>query len=215
MRVAVSVEYGRNDADMRHIERYYYPVPLDYDYATNGAINVTTFTTLRVMYNLFRIDYKQFRSGMYALVIEKGGFSYLTVDEKDMACRHFIVLRADRDTLYTLEDQIDQGVVFHGLSVECRHERRKRAEAEIYGRLSSADQMSVMNDTAMLLENYVKFGVEGTLEGDVEGLFDYIESRVGTSFAATGLLNKGYIIDGMTLADLSARLMNILKNGAK
>ncbi len=46
----------------------------------------------------------------------------------------------------------------------------------------------IMNDVSAdnLLELYVRNGREGTLEGDPEGLFDYIEARSSTKYATTG-----------------------------
>ena len=61
--------------------------------------------------------------------------------------------------------------------------------------------------------SYINFGVEGTTEGDNEGIFDYIQSVSGSSYENTGFATKGYIPEGMTLQQLEDKLLNILKNG--
>ena len=78
---------------------------------------------------------------------------------------------------------------------------------------SSTERYDLMNGASAMIDAYVNFGVEGSLEGDDVGLFDYLESRVGTPFENTGLLSKGYNVEGMTINEFSERLMDVLKNG--
>lgn len=158
-------------------------------------------------------DYKLVRSHIISLV-QATGFSNLTAEEKDIACRDFCVSKADRDTVHTMEQQIANGIEFHRRSIRARLDRKIAAEGEVYNRMSIASERSeLIGEVTNMTKDYIDFGVEGTLEGDAEGLFDYLESRVGTSFENTGFLSKTYTVEGMTVAQLSARLIDILKNG--
>jgi len=159
-------------------------------------------------------DYKARRKSIIIDVATRG-FSNLNPREKKLASEHFAVAKADRDTVHTMEEQVTFGTKFHIHSIESRDNRRLSAVGEVYNRLTSGtDQMDLMADVSGLLEQYVKYGIEGTLEGDIEGLFDYIEGRTGTTWETTGLPSKtGYTIEGMTLTQLKDRLMDILANG--
>jgi hypothetical protein len=70
----------------------------------------------------------------------------------------------------------------------------------------------IINDvvSAGLKYIYTDFGVEGTASGDPVGLFDYFAGTPGTPYEATGLPTKGFTPDGMSLADLSNRCLDIL-----
>jgi hypothetical protein len=68
--------------------------------------------------------------------------------------------------------------------------------------------------STMLYHKYLLFGREGTVEGDPEGLFDYIDSRVGTSYENTGLKNKSISPSGFaTVSDFADYLLDIIKYG--
>ena len=158
-------------------------------------------------------DYKVLRNNLIVQVATEG-FSNLSVDEKKIASSHFAVSKTDRDTVHTIDEQISNGILFHKESTKARSDRRNAAEGEVYNRIQDGlEQADLMNDVTAMLDTYVNFGIEGTLEGDIEGLFDYLESRAGTSFETTGLLSKSYTVEGMTVAQLSAKLMDIFKNG--
>jgi hypothetical protein len=159
-------------------------------------------------------DYKCFRNRMIEFMLAGNPFSGLTQAEKEIVAKNFCVAKADRDSLFTVQQQIEHGREFHKKSVLAREKRKMYAEAEVYNRiLDGIEQADLMNDVSLLLQNYHKFGIEGTLEGDVAGVFDYIESRAGTPYENAGLLQKTYTVEGMTVAQLSQRLMDIMKNG--
>ncbi len=158
-------------------------------------------------------DYKVLRENLMIQVATEG-FANLTLEEKEIASSHFCVLKVDRDTVHTIKEQIENGIIFHKKSVDSRKLRRNAAEGEVYNRIQDGlEQSDLMNDVITMLDTYVNFGIEGTLEGDLIGLFDYLESRVGTPFEGAGLLEKTYTVEGMTIAQLSVKLMDIFKGG--
>jgi len=159
-------------------------------------------------------DYKAARAKIYASVVSAGGFVNLTAAQKIVASKWFVVTKSDRDTVHTQSQQVAYGEVFHVNSKESRRIRMQKAITQCYNRLTQADANTVINDANGLVEKYIEYGREGTVEGDPEELFDYIEARAGTTYVVTGLAAKTFVpTDAGTLAQLVTDLMNILKNG--
>lgn len=161
------------------------------------------------------IDYKFIRKEIYILVLTKG-FTNCTTAEKEIAAQWFVVAHADRDTLYTTPQQIAYGAIHHTNSVEAREVRAGYVMMEFYNRLETADINAVMTDVSKddLLDLYIRTGREGTLQGDPEGLFDYMSAVSGTSYSGTGFAAKAITpLDGVTLAALTDQVCNVLKDG--
>lgn len=159
-------------------------------------------------------DYKVVRNEIIILAANQG-FINLSQGEKIIASKMFAVIKAYRDTVHTIEEQIQHGMSFHIKSTEARSIRRNKAKVEAYNRLQNgAERADLMGGVGTLLEMYVNYGIEGIGSGDIiPGLFDYLESRVGSAYENTGLLSKTYTVEGMTIPEFSAKLMDILKNG--
>lgn len=158
-------------------------------------------------------DYKYIRSRIAGLVVSIG-WSSLSTTEKEIASEYFAVGQTERNEVHTIEEQVTNGTAYHKESVACRQMRLDRAVSEVYNCLTDTDAETVISDvTGGLSEAYVHFGREGTLEGDPEGLFDYIEARSGTSYVLTGLAAKGFTPTQGTLQDLVDDIMAILQNG--
>lgn len=143
------------------------------------------------------------------------GWSNLTASEKEIAVKWFAVGKTERDEILTLDEQITQGYIHHRKSVESRKNRAEAVMVELYNRLTWLEVTSIINDieSSGLLNAYINFGKEGTLSGDPEGIYDYLNAEANTSFANTGLLAKNYTPTGITLPDLVTKIMDILKNG--
>ena len=68
--------------------------------------------------------------------------------------------------------------------------------------------------TPNLRESYINYGREGILEGDPEGLFDYIRSQSGSSFEVAGFSSHSYTPVGYAnMSEFSVKILDILKNG--
>lgn len=161
------------------------------------------------------IDYKFIRKEIYILVVASG-FVNLTTPEKEIAAQWFVVDHLDRDTMYTTPQQIVYGAVHHANSVEAREARAGYVMMELYNRLETADINTVMTDVSNddLLHLYITNGREGTLQGDPEGLFDYMAAVSGTSYSGTGFAAKAITpLDGVTLAALTDQICTVLKDG--
>lgn len=159
-------------------------------------------------------DYKVIRSEIKSLY-QSIQWVNLSTTEKTICANYFIPPKIERDEVYTTEQQIMLGLLFHSNSIDARKTRYAYAAMEVYNRLTKVESEEVINDVVSnnLVEKYISNGVEGTLEGDEEGIFDYVESVTGTSYQSSGLATKSYIPDGMSLTQLIDRIMEILRDG--
>jgi hypothetical protein len=157
-------------------------------------------------------DYKKQRAELQNYVLTTG-FENLPQEEKEIASAHFVVEKADRDTVHSLDTQIQHGLKFHKRSVCSRRRREQRCVVELYNRLDKADVDEIISETSSLIDNYVYRGREGTEVGDPEGIYDYMQAVSGTSFESTGLAAKNLVPYEMTLSGLVIKVMDILKNG--
>jgi hypothetical protein len=106
-------------------------------------------------------------------------------------------------------------LTFHANSVIARDSRIKVAQSLIYRSMSLADAFSFVSGTDALADRYVRFGIEGEYSGEtIEGLFDFLTSREGTSYENNGLAEKGVTLyNGVTMPDFISSLMQVLEDG--
>ncbi len=139
----------------------------------------------------------------------------LTNAQLKEASQYFATPAYVRDMFFTMDEQIILGEEFNKFATQDRQIRHDRAMSELMNYLTYAESIVVVND---LLDNgdlttkYIKYGVEGTSEGDPVGLFDYFESTVGTIFENNGFLQKTFIPrNNVTIAQLSVSIMDIFR----
>ncbi len=158
-------------------------------------------------------DYKFIRNEIKLLANAGSGWVSLTATEKNISAVLFVVNQSRRSELFTIEQQIKQGFGFHGRSIKARDQRWSFAEMELMNRLDK-DEWRIMFDDLIqddLVAQYINNGLEGTLEDDPAGLFDYIDARSGTPYGtgSKGFRNKGFA-NADALADI---VLDIIKNG--
>ena len=195
-------------------------------YNSYNSYTETTFISIAKNWKENYVDYKKARAALGTELTIRGGFSNLSTLEKKIASRWFLCVKSDRDTVHTFDEQVTNGYFWHINARISRNNRLDVAIIEVYNRLDSADADNVIDDlweiflkingkqyTRSLAMNYINFGREGTVEGNPEGLFDYILARVGTSFELTGLKAKAITPIHGTLDELCDKIIDILKNG--
>jgi len=138
-------------------------------------------------------DYKFIRDRIIEL-FQSIGWTNLTLEEKQICSQYFAVPKSNRNEIYTIEEQIELGSTYNRNSIESRKLRSGKASVEIRNRLIKSESNEILDDvfnvSSNMFNTYIENGREGTIEGDPEGLFDYIESRIGTSFEGIGFKNK-------------------------
>ena len=179
-----------------------------------GAGMPLTFTEWHEVGEIIGYDYKFVRAMIYT---EMEDYDSLTDAEKDIVCSYVLV---DLDTMKAqLGDKYEHSLSeWDRKSKICRVNRYEKAKTYLYQALELADAKSILVEltTGQDLATRYAGGIEGTLEDEgAEGLFDYIESRSGTSYENTGLSSKSFTPkDGLTMEAVSSVVMNILNTGS-
>lgn len=98
-----------------------------------------------------------------------------------------------------------------------RTERWEKSKSYIFKVLEEGDAKSMLGELTTGVDYVTRYygGIEGTLEDQgVEGVYDYVDARLGTSFALTGLRKKGFVPkDGLTMDEVADRVLEILQTG--
>lgn len=160
-------------------------------------------------------DYKFIRSEINTLY-DSSTWSELSDDEKSVCSIYFICSPTEAADVHDVPTRVAYGELFHINSVESRMKRISRAMSEARTRIQQSDVQELIDDleSSNLLDTYITFGREGTIEGDPEGLFDWVESRAGTSFDGIGMSSKSYTVEGYSdMSDFTVYIMDIIKTG--
>jgi hypothetical protein len=193
------------------------PIFLAEETVSSGYTDVSSIKNWSKHGGSIHRDYKFVRDHIKSLFTSLGGWGGLDAEEKQIVSQNFLSTKTQRDEIYTTEEQVDHGVIFHTKSVKSRQSRANKVIGEIINRMQPTDHSSIINDimgASQLLDKYINFGREGTVEGDSEGAFDYLESRVGTTYENNGFREYAYTPTGYSdMTDFSTGLMDILKNG--
>lgn len=193
-------------------------------------VDYEDITSIANIYNLgFNTgrDYKFVRTELMTAVWTKmqmnpANWVLLDNEEKLAAVKMFVVPAELRNTIMTLERQIIYSKQWGLNSIKCREERFNDAIFEVYNRVSLENaniigfqlKNSVSTTNKDLKTSYIEQGVEGTLVGDPEGIFDYLNNTIGTSFENAGFRSFDWLPIGYNnMTELSLTLLNILQNG--
>jgi hypothetical protein len=183
----------------------------------SGYDEISSIETWSLFYNNL-VDYKYARNEILTLVWTKmlgdpSNWDNLTTTEKQIASSWFVVPKELRDTIHTINEQINYAEIFDSKSILTREIRFNKAKYEIYNRLTITESNIILNE----IEKSISTETPnlGTVEGDPEGLFDYILSRTGTSFDGNGLTTHTYTPTGYSnMTDfVNDKLIKILKDG--
>lgn len=159
--------------------------------------------------NLLFKDYKFIRKRLQGI-----SFDGLSVDEKIIVCQYRASTESNCKT--TLGDSFDYWMTEFDLkSQECRKIRFAVAKTILIKNISLMDRYNVLGflNTTNLEDNYIKYGIEGTSEGDpIEGIFNYIEATGG--YAVTGIAAGSLTMIGTkTKNEMITEMMDCLRNG--
>ncbi len=162
-------------------------------------------------------DYKFIRNQI-KIRYNTTGFANLNLDEKIIVSKLCIATVEERNMVLTTEQQVDLGQLFNQSATESRMLRASKAIQEMQQRLKRADALQIVTDVTdgkQLFNNYINFGLEGTLEEDYGSyLFDYILSRPGSDYETTGVRKYNFDIIGFNnMTDFSEYIIQILKTG--
>ena len=166
-------------------------------------------------------------------VLDVSGWSGITSDAKDIVISYYLKeTNKDEATAntekvvhlmgkgYTLQQA--QGALvkayanYHLIEIGACY---KRANSEqlfmvIAKYLTLTDAGDLIKITHKLFDLYKTQGIRGISDGSAgEGLFDFLESSIGTSYETTGLAQQGYVLNTGDNATFISELMDVLRNG--
>lgn len=165
--------------------------------------------------------------------LEASGWSGLTSTEKQIIIDLYLKEAAKDDVTANTEKVVflmgqgltqpqAQGVLVQAYSIHHVKEIRsctKRANSEmlyvvIAKYLSLADAGDLIKISHKLFDLYKTQGIRGVNDGNAgEGLFDFLESSVGTSYETSGLTQQGYTLNTGDFTTFITELMDVLRNG--
>lgn len=182
----------------------------------NDRSHVVNSGSYRILDEACDKDYKQLRSSLIDEIISNG-FESLTLSEQFAAVQNFCLPKEVRDMFYTTDEQIVYGLDFHQNSTKAREVRANKVMVEMYNHLNLQDAFIIGQVVRDKVDEYIRYGLEGTPEGDVEGIFDFFLATSGTSYETTGLPTMTGVvpITNITISGLSDVCYKILKYGTK
>jgi len=117
-------------------------------------------------------------------------FSDLDDMSKRYAAQNFIVSKEDRDTLYTDTEQEEYWSIYIAKAQEARQTRWNNVKSYISYRLTKDQSNEIANDTIVLNEKYIYYGIESKALDNIDGLFDYVEGTA--AYTDAGFPSKPY-----------------------
>jgi hypothetical protein len=90
--------------DINTKNMYYYVVEDIYDFSGNSATDVTSVESLSLLLDSKRISYRGFRESLKSYVALVG-FSSLSSQDKNTVSYHYVISKADRDSVHSVSEQ--------------------------------------------------------------------------------------------------------------
>lgn len=181
--------------------------------------DITSIENYYTYINEVSQDFKYVRDQIKQIVLDAGsgdedtGFNTLTNPQKQICCELLIGSHAARlGFLGSHNTMVLLGLAYHKQASEARNIRFAYAIQEAHTRLPD-NAKEIPGEVSTQIIDFIYFGIEGTQEGDPEGLMDYLYGRAGTTWDAAGLINKPWTPDGITLTQLVNNLYDILHKG--
>ena len=156
-------------------------------------------------YGLKLKDFNYVRERIKELTISIG-FNNLTLDEKIISAKYFIVDKPDRDTVLNEIEQYDYWSILITQSQMARFIRWEHAKKYISYKLTPINSSDLAKSTSELCNDYINYNIITLVKDGISGLFDYLRGE--GDYVLNGYPSKSY----WTQVDSNA-LMNILENG--
>lgn len=152
-------------------------------------------------------DYKYHRDVLKSKLTTWGSH---TAAEKTIFCNHKIGTQVERNSHVGEANAKLMGLNYAFKAGEARKVRLGYGITEIHSELPD-DSGAIIDASRDAVVDYVFFGREGTVQGDSEGITDYLNSLGG--YTSTGLSVQSYTPINCTLAELIDTVEDIILNG--
>jgi hypothetical protein len=134
------------------------------------------------------------------------GFNNLTLEEKIISAKYFVVGKVDRDTVLTEEEQYNYWSVLVTESQQSRFNRWENAKQYISYKLSPINSSDLAKSTSELCNDYINYNIITKVKDGISGLFDYLRGE-------GDYINNGYPSKSYWSQQDQNKLMDILENG--
>jgi hypothetical protein len=240
MKIARQINLPREDSifengepDGRYDIRQLSKVENDFVFTPGEYEDITSMENWIKYQNELTTDYLQLRDYIRDILNEKSWVN-LTNFEKDIVIEYHI-----KEAIKTLAEEQTEKVTYLVLEKDisaseatsfmirsfANHQIKNKAacakrmdQAELYFIVGKYLDLSEATDfysvAEILFSKYKDQGIKGTMHGDYEaGLFDFMESTVGTVYETAGLASQNYTMLVGTLQDFIDEMLNILRKG--
>jgi hypothetical protein len=174
------------------------------DTLQNGYSDITSIENWYTYGNNTGKDWKFIRNEIKTLMFSKAGsslenYSNLNTNEKIIVAELFLVPEALRTPFFTSKQDYENSIRYNINSIKSRNNRYTSALSLFYLNLLKSDVNNIIKDLqsavttnvyANLIDNYIYYGIDGTRFDTDPGIFDYLESTVGTMYENEGLSSR-------------------------
>jgi hypothetical protein len=150
-------------------------------------------------------DYNYVRNEINIL-LNQIGFNNLSLNEKIIVSKYFLVGKTDRDTVLSEEEQVNFWNILVENSQECRFKRWEVAKKYISYKLTPINSSDLAKSTSSLCNDYINYNITTLTKDGVSGLFDYLKGE-------GDYINNGYPSKSYWTQIDQDRIIDILENG--
>ena len=104
------------------------------------------------------------------------GFNNLSLEEQEVASKHFCVSKENRDLVHTEDEQKDNWTILISETQKNRLVRWVKAKSYISYKLAPLDSSDLAIETEILSSKFVEYGIESMSLSGVQGLYDWLET---------------------------------------
>jgi hypothetical protein len=203
------IKIGKNKGYDKTLPKYQFKEVLDDDYEDISSIREWFRAP-----EYANVDYIYSKDGAIGYMINNGGFSVFTEEEKIQLAKNFCVGKSDRDTVLTNDEQEVCWEIFVYNSHNARNRRWNITRSFISYRLSPIESSDLGESTDNLTSKYLRYGIESEDVDGIPGIYDWVKDEnhysSGNGFSSKsyyskelkdGILDRlnGHIIDSITL----------------
>jgi hypothetical protein len=150
-------------------------------------------------------DYNYVRAQI-SLLVNQTGFNNLSLSEKIISAKYFLVDKSDRDTVVSEEEQVNYWNVLVENSQNCRFNRWEAAKKYISYILPPVDSSNLAKSTSELCNDYINYNIITLYKDGISGLFDYLKGE-------GDYVNSGYPSKLYWTQENQDKIIDILENG--
>jgi hypothetical protein len=118
------------------------------------------------------------------------GFSNLSLDEKIITSKYFVVNKSDRDSVLTEDEQYEYWKMLIVESQKSRFLRWEEAKKYISYKLSPVNSSDLAKSTSELCNDYINYNIITKVKDGISGLFDYLKGE--GDYITNGYPTKSY-----------------------